>query len=354
MSKTPYTKLTSEDILSAHITGLGYAINNIETVLNMDTTTITDVQMDAVKDMSDSSDRYRIYECSKRCWLTSPAPVIKRNGTKVASTEYAIQPAYGTIVFHQQQKSSDSITVSATVVNGTSAVIKRINDAIAEIKNGITGGGSSSDGTTVATTEDSVDIGIVSRYITNSCDGGKVPDSSGYTSGGMAVPTGTYEAFPFIIKAPCKVDHIRIECMGASVSGVFLRACIYKADPVTGNPKEYVKRGKAKAEMSGATGYKYVYFDGANLEPGLYYIAMYFSGTSSVKGLKNANCIGLNLGDNYKSKINNSGNYPKISSIRTASGQPADFPENTNFPTIQYYCGREATASPQIKIVEQS
>lgn len=375
MSKTPFVKITSEDILSAHINGLGNAINNIETVLDMQTKIISDNRLDPVTDMENVNDRYRIYEGTVRCWLTSPAPIIKRNGTVVQSSEYIIQPAYGVVVFHSPQKAGDNITVSATVINSVSGKINEIEEAIdtveqsttqnstsissinkdiktmkddiTTLKNKPSGGGS-------APKELSVNIGVKAKTLTNSSNNCIPPeDSDAWIVGeGILIPSGVYEAFPFIIEQHCRVSQIEIENTTLSGGGVFVRACIYKADPVTGNPKTYVARSKDYRDLDKETGLKYLTFD-TNLEPGLYYIAMYYSGSAFMRGMRNEYCLGLNVGDNNKSKINNSDGWPKIGSVRTAAGQPTNFPENTDFPAIQYYCGREATASPIIKIVEQ-
>lgn len=110
MAKTPYIDLKSEDILSAHVSGLQHSINKIESVLNMKTASASGHDLTPVDDQDDPSLRYRIYEGTIRGWLNNPDPVIYRNGSAVDPGEYSISPGHGVIVFEQQQTSTDKIT----------------------------------------------------------------------------------------------------------------------------------------------------------------------------------------------------------------------------------------------------
>ena len=48
MSKNSFNKLSSQDILSAHINGLSSAIEKIENVLDMQTSTVEDYEFYAI------------------------------------------------------------------------------------------------------------------------------------------------------------------------------------------------------------------------------------------------------------------------------------------------------------------
>lgn len=133
MANTPYERLGSEDILSAHVNGIQYSIGNIETALKLGTAKVTGARLSPVVDMEDSSLRYRIYEADKRGWLKTPAPVIYRGGTVVSPDEYTLQPAYGVIVFTVQQPASAVITASFTHVAGDSERLKEIEVATSKI-----------------------------------------------------------------------------------------------------------------------------------------------------------------------------------------------------------------------------
>lgn len=135
MAKTPYGKLGSEDILSAHITGIQSDINKIQDVLNMKTGSKTNHTMVPVQDQEDPSLRFRIYEATERNWLKSPKPVIKKNGVNVNESEYIIQESYGVIVFHEQQLASDTITADFSHIIGASKVIEDIGNDITSLDN---------------------------------------------------------------------------------------------------------------------------------------------------------------------------------------------------------------------------
>lgn len=129
MANTPFDKIGSEDILSAHVNGIQYSIGNIETALNLGTAKVTGARLTPVVDMDDSALRYRIYEADKRGWLTDPAPIIYRNGSVVNPDEYSLQSAYGVIVFTVQQSTSAVITATFTHVAGDSERLKAIEVA---------------------------------------------------------------------------------------------------------------------------------------------------------------------------------------------------------------------------------
>jgi len=121
VAQTPFQDLGSVDILAAHISGLQHAINKIEQILDMRTASVTGHQLNPVTDQDDPALRYRIYEGTIRNWLASPPPVIYRNGQVVPSSEYTVYPAYGVVVFGQQQAPSDVITADFSYITAQSA-----------------------------------------------------------------------------------------------------------------------------------------------------------------------------------------------------------------------------------------
>ncbi|MGP9076771.1 hypothetical protein ACSYHE_13410 [Geobacillus thermodenitrificans subsp. calidus] len=133
MAQTPYHDLASQDILSAHISGLQHDINKMQAVLEMKTAQATGHVLTPVADQDDPTIRYRIYEGTIRNWLDNPAPVIYRNGVQVNPNEYEISPAHGVVVFHDQQNSNDTISADFTYITNTSAWRQSIDGSIGSI-----------------------------------------------------------------------------------------------------------------------------------------------------------------------------------------------------------------------------
>lgn len=130
MAKTPYSDLGSQDILSAHISGLQHDINKIQEILNMKTAKVTNHTLNPIADQDDPSLRYRIYEGSIRNWLKSPAPIIYRDGVQVNKNEYEIQEAYGVVVFHAQQRAQDRISADFThIINESIAMEEKASQS---------------------------------------------------------------------------------------------------------------------------------------------------------------------------------------------------------------------------------
>lgn len=124
MAKTPFKDLGSVEILSGHISGLQHALNKIEEVLNMRTNVATQHKLNPVADQDDPALRYRIYEGTIRNWLEDPTPVIYRDGAVVQPSEYRIYPAYGVVVFNEQQSPASDIRADFTYVEAQSQTIK--------------------------------------------------------------------------------------------------------------------------------------------------------------------------------------------------------------------------------------
>jgi hypothetical protein len=142
MASIPQFDPGSTEVVSPFLAGLSEGLNVISTILNLTTETITDTAMPEVS--ISESDRYRIYQVAngKRLWLSSPAPVIKKNGSVItpAGAGFTIDYVGGAIIFDVSSvlTSSDTVTVSATRIANASTEIETVKDNITTIQ-GITG-----------------------------------------------------------------------------------------------------------------------------------------------------------------------------------------------------------------------
>lgn len=208
MAKTPYEKIGSQDILSAHINGLQFAVNNLEDALNLKTQVVTGHALTPVTDMDDPTIRYRIYEGNVRNWLKSPAPVVMRNGAVVDSEEYVIQPAYGVVVFHAQQNVDATISVNFTYVINESTRLETIErnvnangTSISEVSRRVTtleetGGGLSSYPTQM--------FAPIGSWISNN------KDSTATLATEVVVGSGATDAFPVVLNEPMTIDEMKV------------------------------------------------------------------------------------------------------------------------------------------------
>jgi len=129
MSVTPYSDLTTQDILSAHISGLSHSINKVEKVLDMKTESST-FNLLPVTNQTEVSLRYRIYEGNIRNWLSFS---LRRDGVEVPGDEYEAQLAFGVIIFNSPQLQTAVISVTATHVISESKKIESIETSISSI-----------------------------------------------------------------------------------------------------------------------------------------------------------------------------------------------------------------------------
>lgn len=129
MAITPYSDLTTQGILSSHISGLSHSVNKIERILNMKTKSAT-FDLFPITNQQEVSLRYRIYEGEIRNWTSFE---LKRNNVIVPSDEYEAQPSFGVVVFNSPQSQNDRITVSATYIDSESEKINKIESDISNI-----------------------------------------------------------------------------------------------------------------------------------------------------------------------------------------------------------------------------
>jgi hypothetical protein len=297
MTITPYSKLGSQDILSAHLNGLQYGINNLETVLDLKTDVKTDYPLVPVIDMDDPTLRYRIYEANDRNWLTNPAPVIKRKGVVVPTSEYVVQPAYGVVVFNVQQKTNDDITANFTHVKAESNKLAGYDTEIGKI------------------------APLDARVTANEASIGKLQNIKGspqpinlyhsHSNGvPMAVTTTTYnvnvqtgannmDAFPFMVSEKSTFRTMRINV--GTPAGSKLKMAVYSSEG--GYPKTKLAE-TAEIDVSTANTVKEADFITGDLvlEEGQYWLVRWQDNTVYINdGLSHGNAI--HLGDPFDASV---------------------------------------------------
>lgn len=116
--KTGWQDPLSGEIISPDIAGLQEAVGKIEDVLDMKVVNATDISLEEI--YISENDHYRIYQApGKRNWVSSPAPVIKVNGTPVSSG-FTINYGGGAVVFEPPLTASDTITADFSYVSSIS------------------------------------------------------------------------------------------------------------------------------------------------------------------------------------------------------------------------------------------
>lgn len=146
MAKTNMQDPLSGEARSAWIAGLTEACNKISGILNMGMATFTDLPLTEV--FISSTDRCRIYQAplGNKLWLTTPAPVIKKNGEVItpANDHFEIDYLGGSINFdsfmnedsnkdYYRLSEGDTLTVSAAYIVEGSQVIADIEAELANL-----------------------------------------------------------------------------------------------------------------------------------------------------------------------------------------------------------------------------
>lgn len=129
----------SSEIQSPIIAGITEALNKISSVLSFKVGTLTDVELSPVSIDEQETNKNRIYEAplGSRLWLSSPAPVIKKNGFEItqSGSNFTIDYVGGSITFLQESKPSDSdkITVSCSYIIGESELESELESKISSV-----------------------------------------------------------------------------------------------------------------------------------------------------------------------------------------------------------------------------
>lgn len=258
MSNTPFSSLGSVDILAAYINGLQAAVNNLENMLNMATTTATGITLTAVADQTDTSQRYRIYEASTRLWQTSPAPTIKRNGTIVNTGEYTLLAAQGAVVFTSPQSSSAVITADVTYLRSFSNDLSNLTDAIAPMQRAAT-------------------------YRANNLNGGALVD--------VTLPANTIEAFPFpVYWSQNTFDRIGVY-VATAAAGSKCRLGIYSDNGLVYPSSLILDAGEV---LTDTIGLKELTIN-QTLARGVYWLVRLNNGTPALKGVPATSAISIGV-----------------------------------------------------------
>lgn len=336
MAKTPYRQLGSEEILSAHLNGIQYSVNNMEDILDMKTATKTGVSLTPYIDMIDKAARYRIYDGPDRNWLYNPTPVIKRNNVIVDASEYELQAEYGVVIFYVKQNETDVITADYTHIINQSKKIETMESRIVALEQG--GGGGGSDGLLNY---------LVKHYPGTYRSHGISPQN---TATNVAVLANSIDIFPFKTFETIICDQMGVQ-VSTAMAGALTTLAIYTDQ--NGYPGTLI--AQTDPIDCSTTGWKEASFTigDITLNLGDYWMGRFSNSGISFHGLAPA---GINpvpsappLGS---TSINNSnGLGAGVGGIRYAvafnSGQ---FPEN--FPAIgsgPQYLERNAYASPWIR-----
>jgi hypothetical protein len=343
VAKTPFKKLGSVEILSAHLNGIQHAVNNMEDVLGMKTAPKAGVQLLPYTDMPDPGLRYRIYEGPDNNWLYDPEPVIKRNGQIVSPSEYELQAEYGAVVFHVQQQASDVITADYTHITNQSAKIEQVDSQHAALEARVAAleqnGGGGGGGSFLSY--------LVKHYPGTYRSHGISPQNN---ATGVAVLANSIDIFPFVAHETIICDMMGGQ-VSAAVSGGLTSFAVYTDN--NGYPSTLI--AQTGAVDCSTTGWKEAAFTTGpvTLQAGNYWIGRFCNAALSFHGLSPA---GINpvpsappLGSD---NINNSnGLGAGVGGIRysLAFGNgafPETFPAAGNGPQ---YLERNAYGSPWIR-----
>lgn len=113
MAKTNWQDPKTSEIRSTHISGLQEAVGKLEESIGIETVSETNIPLSEVFISND--DRCRIYQApeSKRNWLLSPAPIIKKNDS-IITDDFEIDYGGGAVIFTTPIQETDVVSVDAT------------------------------------------------------------------------------------------------------------------------------------------------------------------------------------------------------------------------------------------------
>lgn len=133
MAKIPMYDPLSKEARSSWLAGLTEAANKLSGLLEMKTETLNNLPLPELFISED--DRYRIFQAplGNKLWLTSPAPVIKKNGIVITpDNEYfTVDCLGGSVAFDENHRltAGDSLTVDAVhIVEGSGKLEDLTND----------------------------------------------------------------------------------------------------------------------------------------------------------------------------------------------------------------------------------
>lgn len=289
MAQTPFRDLKSEDILSAHLSGLQHSINKMESVLNMKTRSAAGHALTPVTDQEEPSVRYRIYEGTIRNWLESPVPKIYRNGEQVSSEEYQLQAAYGVIVFWEQQAPDDTITADFEYIEARSSALEEVG--VSPL------------------------FHVSGTWRTNNVGGGE-------TSKAIYIGPNLFDAYPFPVGQTTTYDSLAINVDVAGRSGTTARLGIYR-DNGSCYPGELIlDAGTVPVDQEGVQALDI----DITLEQGLYWLARNSNSEPGLTGLARETVYPLGMDSSFTGSpagaIRVTHTYGALPSVYPEAGTP--------------------------------
>ncbi|MDZ5782113.1 hypothetical protein [Marinococcus luteus] len=258
MANTPYNRVRSQNILAAHISGLGESAKKLESALNMQIDEETEYTLNDVSDQEDANYRYRIYEGDIRNWLDDPGPVIYRNGSEVDSSEYTVHPAYGAVIFNDQQNSDDEIAADFTYITDESGRLESLERDVSHLKDTRFG------------------LRVAGEY-QNSAISGVGAVSNGTDGDGIDLEADTIYAFPLFVRERTTFDDLAVNIESGSTGS--LSFGLYEDDGA-GYPSESVEIVNDDSDSAGTLRLDDVF----TIDAGYYWLALLSDATPSVTG----------------------------------------------------------------------
>lgn len=133
MAKIPMHDPLSKEARSSWLAGLTEAANKLSGLLEMKTETLNNLPLPELFISED--DRYRIFQAplGNKLWLSSPAPVIKKNGVVITPDNdyFTVDCLGGSVVFDENHRltAGDSLTVDALhIAEGSGKLEDLTND----------------------------------------------------------------------------------------------------------------------------------------------------------------------------------------------------------------------------------
>ncbi|MDP3059042.1 MAG: hypothetical protein Q8N36_06255 [bacterium] len=284
MAITPFKKVTSREVYGADISGLQDAVNKMESILDMQTSTATDHVLQAVADQAEPALHRRLYEGTIRNWLESPAPVIKRNAVVVAAAEYVLYAAQGMVVFNAQQATDAVITANFAYVIADSLLLGHAG----------AGGGAHA----AATLEAAGFMSAEDKMRFNAIDYLRYRRAGLYHAGinalgpaALSTASGVVDVSPFYVPSTQTFDRIAINVTTLAAGNT--RLGLY-ADNGTVYPG--VRLLDAGIVTTGTTGIRWLSVNLA-LPAGLYWLARLQDATPSLQGIAGHGLIALGTDD---------------------------------------------------------
>ena len=142
MANIPRYDPRDSEVLSPLMAGFSEALVKLSSVLNLNTKTITNVELEKLPWTNSQGKTVMgvLYQApdNNKLWVTSPAPVIRKNGAVInpATNYFTIDPIGGGIFFQEEYSllESDTVTVDATIVVPESKALYDIINDISELK----------------------------------------------------------------------------------------------------------------------------------------------------------------------------------------------------------------------------